>query len=61
MKKCKEYLSENETSSVKEPDAVYTQSNVSSETYPVWPMKKALETGMPLEESKQLIFEGINR
>lgn len=61
MKKFKEYSLESETSKVKEPEAVYMKNDTSSKPYPVWSMKEALKTGMPLEESKRLLFERINR
>ncbi|MCL3849954.1 MULTISPECIES: hypothetical protein [Parabacteroides] len=60
MKKFKEYIFENDTSSVKEPEEMYVQSS-SLEKYPVMSMKEALKTGIPLEESKRLIFERIKR
>lgn len=61
MKKFKEYQSENDTSSVKEPEEMYVRNPSSTEKYPVMSMKEALKTGMPLEESRRLIFERIER
>lgn len=61
MKKFKEYSFEDNTSKVKEPDAVYARKESISETYPVWSKKEALKTGMPLEESRRLMFERIQK
>lgn len=61
MKKMIEYSSEGEISKIEESEAISSKSNTSSKPYPVWSMKEALKTGMPLEESKRLLFERINR
>ncbi|MFV0582563.1 MAG: hypothetical protein ACK5N4_11010 [Parabacteroides gordonii] len=55
MKKFKEFLFENETSSAKEPEATYKTS------YPYMSRAEALKHGMPLEESKRLILERIHK
>lgn len=67
MKKKNIYRPESEiqqSHTLREPEVTYLHRGHSEEaegTYPVMSLKEALTNGMPLEESRRLMFERIQK